>query len=199
MKFYTYRDPIPYVVIEDVFDEVELERIFKELEFLYPKLLPPTQTHTYKDENGQPGKSNQGVFLDDVYQLREFSDILSVNRKLFNPEVKQQLSIASPIFSLIDNLRRDATLISYYEDSDYYLPHSDTSVISMVTWFFKEPKNFIGGDFILTDYNIKIPVKNNCTVIFFGNTKHEVTEIKMIDPSEHCSGRFSMTVFVVQS
>jgi Rps23 Pro-64 3,4-dihydroxylase Tpa1-like proline 4-hydroxylase len=196
MKFFIHREPIPYLIIEDLYEEEELERIYRELEFLHSKLLGPSATGSAKDPDGNILKENKGVFLDEVYRLREFSDILNINRKLFNEEIYNKLLECSPLFALLKNLNADSTLISYYEDASYYKSHRDNSIISMCTWFFQEPKNFTGGDFILSDYNIHIPVKNNQTVIFFSTTYHEVTETKMIDYNKICSGRFSLSTFV---
>ena len=198
MKFTVVKDPIPYVIVEEVFDEDELQRIYRELEFLYPKLLNPEKTGTAKTQDGIPKKKNKGVFLDLLYSIREFSDILTLNRKFFMKDITQEMEKASPVYSLIHNLNHDSTLISYYEDSDYYKQHTDLSVITICTWFFQEPKNFKGGDLFFSDYNICIPVKNNSAVIFFSSIKHEVSEIKMIDKSKVCSGRFTMSMFINQ-
>jgi hypothetical protein len=198
MKFTAYKEPIPYVIIDEVYNEEELQRIYRELEFLYPKLLDPTRTGTATDKNNVPIKKNRGVFLEDLYLLREFSDILTINRKLYTNEVYDELIKASPLFSLIKSLNKDTTLVSYYENSDYYEPHSDSSIITTCTWFFQEPQNFTGGDFILSDYNIRIPVRNNQAIIIFGSIRHEVTEIKMIDSSKICSGRFTLSNFISQ-
>jgi Rps23 Pro-64 3,4-dihydroxylase Tpa1-like proline 4-hydroxylase len=89
----------------------------------------------------------------------------------------------------------DSTLISYYDDGASYFNHADSNAITAVTWFFKSPKNFTGGDFIFTDFNELVELKNNRTVIFFGCYKHEVTEIKIKDKSVPFSGRFTLSQF----
>lgn len=195
MKFNVVKEPIPYLIIENTFSADELALIYKELEFIQPKLQSPFETSAASFPNGEFKKKATGVFLDKVYAIREFSDILRINRKLFDYETRHALTLSHPAYGLIHTTRSDSTLVSYYEDNDYYQSHVDNSAISIVTWFFKEPKNFLGGDFIFSDYNIKITPQNNMTVIFFSCYKHEVTEIKMKDKTVPCSGRFSMSLF----
>jgi Rps23 Pro-64 3,4-dihydroxylase Tpa1-like proline 4-hydroxylase len=196
MKFTIVKEPIPFLLIEDLFNEDELQKIYRELEFLHPKLLDPDNTGSAKNIDGSNRKKNKGVFLEQVYVDRQFSDILCINRKLFGQDIFAKLNECSVAYGIFNHLNIDTTLISYYEDTDHYKSHCDAfTIISMCTWFFQEPKNFLGGDFKFSDYNITIPVKNNQSVIFFSHFKHEVSEIKMIDKFKTCSGRFSMSMF----
>lgn len=194
MKFTIVKDPLPYLYIEDIFSKDDLLLIYRELEFLQPKLLAPEETGTAIND-GVILKQNKGIFLDTLYSHRHFSDILSVNRELFTEQVLDALEQCCPGYGLLRTSTNDGTLISYYEDSDYYKPHEDSASITIVSWFFKEPKNFTGGDFIFSDYNIKTIPKNNSAVIFFSCYKHEVTPIKMINKALPCSGRFAMSLF----
>jgi Rps23 Pro-64 3,4-dihydroxylase Tpa1-like proline 4-hydroxylase len=189
------KEPIPYIVIDKVFTPDELKIIYRELEFIQPKLLSADKTAAAVDENGIIHKQNKGVFLDELYTNRDFSDILTVNRKFYTKESKDVYSQCHPAYSSIHSITKDTTLISYYETSDYYKAHVDRSVISICTWFFKKPKNFTGGDFKFSDYNITIPVRNNMSVVFLSCYRHEVSEITLIDPSVECSGRFTMSMF----
>ena len=189
------KEPLPYIVIDKTFTPDELKLIYRELEFIHPKLLPANQTApAVKD--GVIQKQNKGVFLDQLYNLRDFSDILTVNRKFFTKDNIDAYTKCHPAYASIYTLNKDSTLISYYETSDHYKSHSDSSVISICTWFFKEPKNFTGGDFIFSDYNITIPVRNNMSVVFLGCYPHEVSKINLLDPSIDCSGRFTMSMFL---
>ena len=201
MKFTIVKEPIPYLYIDEIFTPYELRKIYQELEFIQPNLLGPDHTgtaFTIKDETKIDLKKNKGVFLDALFPFRKFSSILTFNRKFFTPEILNNLTKCHPAYNLIYNCNQDNTLISYYEDSEHYGRHSDQSIITINSWFFKEPKNFLGGEFIFSDYNISIPVKNNSSVIFFSCYKHEVTPVKIINKSVECSGRFSMSMFIAQ-
>jgi hypothetical protein len=192
------RNPFPFLQIENLYDEDELKLIWQELNFLnYPdKLQIPEKTGTALDKENIPLKKNKGLFLDTIYPKREISNILTVNRRLFDSEILDIFSELSFGYQSIKHTNDDSTLISYYEDADYYKPHEDNAIYTAVTWFFKEPKAFIGGDFYFSDYNVKIEVQNNMMVLFPSFVKHSVDEIILKDRSLSGYGRYSMTQFV---
>jgi predicted 2-oxoglutarate/Fe(II)-dependent dioxygenase YbiX len=199
MKLTVVTDPIHYIYIEDFYTEEELNLIWLELECylsIPERLLPPEETGSATDEDGNIRKENRGVWLDNVYtqDYRHMSNILNVNQKLFRPEIINQ---QSSWFFKDAHLNTDGTLISYYEDCGYYLKHNDVSYMTACTWFFKEPKKFTGGDFHFCDYDITVECKNNSTVIFPSNLYHSVDTVSI--PHEHRNkgyGRFCMTQFV---
>jgi hypothetical protein len=195
MKCSIINDPVPYLLMEDVYSEEEFKLVQQELEFLQPKLQNPEFTESASITGNVIFKNNTGVFLDSVYLNRNFSDILRINRKFFRQEIFDLAAQCHPSLRLIQTSKRDTTLISYYDNGDYYKPHIDGSVISIVGWVYKEPKNFTGGDFIFSDYNVKVDPKNNSFIMFLSCYKHEVDEVKITDPNKYCSGRFSITTF----
>ena len=192
------RNPFPFLQIENLYDEDELKLIWQELDFLnYPnKLKIPEKTGTALNEENLPLKKNKGLFLDTIYSERELSNILTVNRRLFDSQILNIFSELSFGYQSIKHTNDDSTLISYYENADYYKPHEDTAMYTAVTWFFKEPKAFIGGDFYFSDYNVKIEVQNNMMVLFPSFVKHSVDEIILKDKSLSGYGRYAMTQFV---
>jgi hypothetical protein len=198
MKFTIFKEPIPYLIVDDVFTSEELSKIYQELEFIQPKLLGPDKTGGAQNEKKEYQKNNTGVFLDELFHIRDFSNILTLNRKFFIPEILNNLFKCHLAYELIFNCNRDTTLMSYYEDSEHYKKHKDNSIITINSWFFKQPKNFLGGEFIFSDYNISVPVNNNSCVIFFSCYSHEVTPVKILNKTIPYSGRFSMSMFVSQ-
>ena len=87
-------------------------------------------------------------------------------------------------------------MISYYENNDYYKSHTDLALLTSLTWFFKQPKKFKGGNLTFTDYNVTIEVNANCTVIFPSCIKHEVSELTMKEEDlNNLNGRICMTQF----
>jgi Rps23 Pro-64 3,4-dihydroxylase Tpa1-like proline 4-hydroxylase len=194
MIFTVVKDPIPYLIIDNTYTKDEQVKIYRELDFLSEKLISPDKTGSAINNDGEL-KKNKGLFLDIVYTQREISDILTVNRKIFSPEVISELTKCHYAYNMFSKINSDTTLISYYDDTDSYFSHSDKSPITAVTWFFKSPKNFTGGDFIFTDYNTQVELKNNRTVIFFGCYKHEVTDVKIKNKGVPFSGRFTLSQF----
>lgn len=194
MKFTVVKEPIPFLIIDDTYDSEERTLIYKELDYLFDKLQGAEETSSALNFDGSL-KKNTGLFLESVYTKRQYSNILNVNRKLFNSKVIDHLVECHYAYNLIGITNSDNTLISYYDEGGSYFSHVDNSVITIVNWFFKTPKNFTGGEFKFTDYNLNIELKNNRTIIFFSSFKHEVSEVTIVDKSVPVSGRFTLTNF----
>ena len=190
--------PFPFLEIKNLYNDEELKLIWQELEFLncLDKLEPPENTGTAVDEKTNvPLKKNVGLFLDDIYAKRNLSNILTVNSKLFSEQIINAFSELSFAYEIIKKTNTDRTLISYYENGGYYKPHEDKSIFTAVTWFFKEPKAFTGGDLYFTDYKIQVEIENNMSVIFPSFVKHAVDKIVLKDKSLVGYGRYAMTQF----
>ena len=187
-----------FMVIDNFYSEEELSLILSELKFLSSgDKLVGQDTDAAKEEDGTSFKSNTGVWLGNVYSDLGFSDIHNINRRVFMdfiPNVKT----GEWFFENI-KLSRDYTLLSYYEEGDYYKSHKDESLITVVTWLFEEPKKFQGGDIVFTNFDTKIEVKHGRTVIFPSFLDHEVTEINMINDKDYGQqkGRYSMIQFAL--
>lgn len=199
MKFVETDSPI--VVIDDFYDEKELSLIWLELDFLTnaTKLQPPTETYGAVDKQNNQLKSNHGVFLEDIYRDRKYSNILTLNRKMFSPDISKILVSVSPEFKYIENINYDVTLLSYYENNDFYKGHRDKSVLSYIYWCNKEPKQFTGGDLQFEELNQAIRYKNNRLIVFPSHYIHVVSNVEMQekDVSNKFStfGRYSLSTF----
>ena len=185
-----------YIRIDDFYDEDELALIWEELKFLTyrHKLNPPLKTGQSKPMM----KKNAGLFLDDLYSDRNISNILRVNRKIFSKDVMKKYNDLSEMHENIFNCNQDTTLISYYENEGFYKPHSDTAVVTALTWFFKEPKQFTGGDLVFSAFNKTIEIENNMLLVFPSVVKHEVTAVSMEKdiPKFSRLGRYCMSQFM---
>lgn len=190
-------DPFPYLKIEKMYDEVELQLIEQELDFLNfeEKLESPIETNSAK-KDGIILKENRGLFLDNLYSKREISNILKVNRKIFNKEYLECYSSLSFGYKSILNCNLDTTLISYYENGGYYKPHYDHAFHTALTWFFRTPKQFSGGDLVFSEYNEKIEIQHNLTIIFPSFVLHSVEEVMMDKDLPRGLGRFCMSQFI---
>lgn len=191
--------PIPFVIVDDFFTDDELELIWKEIDFLSDKdkLLKPKDTSSAHDENGKLKKSNLGIFVDDVYCQRETSNILKITRKLFDKNFMDDLIKNNYIFNFYQRATSDRTLLSYYGDKDYYKSHHDDADFTSIIWLYKEPKEFEGGEFKFTDYDIKFECKNNQLIIFPSDLLHEVSEIEL-KSKKPWTGRYSLVNFAYQ-
>jgi hypothetical protein len=189
MKIISYQDPFPHLIVDNFYSSDELKLIWQELDFLchIKKWKSPEMTGTAVDCQDKPMKNNFGLFLDGVdgiYKDRKISNILSVNRKIVDGGPLDEYGKLSFGYQTV-------------LQSHYYKRHNDKAVMTALTWFYKEPKMFFGGDLLFSDYNkFTIPLKNNRAVLFPSFLFHEVEEIRM---PEHKPGygRYCMAQFFV--
>ena len=190
------KEPFEYIIIDNTYTDDELRLIFLELDFwtLSGSLMGIEHTQSARwEHNGLPKKQNKGVFLDDVYVNRNHSNILKFNRKIY----KTELDKPSVILKMIRDSNYDSTLVSYYENEDHYKSHHDELTITALTYLYKQPKAFEGGDLVLTDYEYVFEPWFNRTYIIPGVVNHEVTEVKM--RAEDCGkglGRYCISNFI---
>ena len=196
MKIKNYNETIPYIIIDDYYDEVELQLIWEELEFLsYPiKLKRATEKSGGAVTNGKLVKQNFHRYIDNIYSDRELSNILAVNRKLFIDDMGIMKQHGHWFFKNI-NFTHDWTQVGYYENNDNYGLHRDSAVITSLTWLHKEPKRYTGGNLFL-DGEIEIECVNNRTLIFPSMITHEVTPVQLEE--KYCNqrlGRYCISQF----
>ena len=189
------REPFEYIIIDNTYTDEELKLIFLELDFwaVSGNLMGPEHTGTAKWENGEPKKQNKGVFLDGVYAERSYSNVLKFNRKIYGI----QLDKPSTILNQLKESNHDTTLVSYYENEAHYKSHKDYSVLTAMTYLYKQPKAFEGGDLVLTEYGYAFEPWFNRTYIFPSVVEHEVTPVIM--KPEDCGkglGRYSISAFI---
>jgi len=194
MNIITNKTPFEYIVIDDMYSEDELKLIWREIDFLTPKMKTPAQTGSAIDASNNSYKKNaNGLFLDAVYSDRSVSDLLTLNRKLFDEEIINEGKKLHPIFGFMDFCNSDTTLLNHYTNGGYYAPHRDVAVLSSVT-FFIDDVGFTGGQFEFTDYNVQIEQKNNRTVLFPSTVRHSVTQVQV---PHNGKGRYSMAQFLM--
>jgi predicted 2-oxoglutarate/Fe(II)-dependent dioxygenase YbiX len=195
MKLQVYKQPLEFIVIDDFYEDFELKRIWSELEFLKSKFIKADHTSAATDASGKSLKKSEGIFLDEVYKDKSFSDILNLNQKIFCDAIIEQILNFNPLYKLYlcpDNIY---SLVNYYEDTDYYEPHVDISTFTAITILYKEPKKFDGGVLSFPDYDVNIESKNNRLILFPSMVKHGVSEMKMND-NEQGFGRYSIAQFI---
>ncbi len=190
-----------YMTFENIYDENELDLIWQEAKFLCheDKLLPPKQSGTATDSNGNALKNNKSIWIDQTYIDKNTSNYLKLNKKAINITLlnRNELEKVDINLKLFFTSNYSLTLMSYYENSDYYDSHIDISCYTYIFWMFKEPKLFTGGDLSFPELNQTINVKSNMAVLFPSWLNHKVDKISMCDTIEKykCNGRFSFSTF----
>lgn len=189
------KHPFEYIIIDNTYTEYELKLIFSELDFftLSGKLVGPEHTGTATDGEGRILKNNKGLFLDDVFTNRTLSNILNFNRKIY----KINLNEPSVILKHLHKSNADATLVSYYENNCAYGAHDDTALLTSLTYLYKQPKKFEGGELVLTDYGLVFEPWFNRTYIIPSVVKHEVTKVTMeMSDCNKGLGRYCISNFI---
>lgn len=195
-------DKYKVIILDNFYDQHEYDAILNECVFFAKrdKLKPPSITGA-AEVHGVSLKKGNGIFLDDVFKDRNISDILYYNRKIFNSTIMEELSSIDIFYRNLSMSNKDSTLLNYYENSDYYDSHSDLSTITVVSWFYKEPKIFSGGNiFFENDKEKFVECKNNRVIFFPSFLYHAVDKIEMPENKLGLGlGRFAISQFIRNS
>ena len=196
-----YEFPFPHLIIENFYNDEELELIWEELNFYTkPNKLLPTEKY-----GGVVGfTESKGLLLDGIYKnheegrnYRNISNILTVNRKLFTSGVLDVFSEIHDCCCIANKSNHDITKVRYYHDGEGYKPHTDKGFQFLAfSYFYKEPKKFKGGQLYFPKYDYEIPCDNNSMIIFPGWVEHGVREVS-IKESDYFDGygRYAITSF----
>jgi len=203
LSAYASESPFPHLIIDNFYNEKELELIWEELNF-YTK---PGKLLEAKDYGGVVGYTNaKALMLDAVYRdfsgndgvnYRNLSNILTVNRKLFTSGVLDVFANIHDCCSIANQSNSDTTKIRYYHDGEGYDPHTDKGFQFLAfSYYYKKPKKFTGGQLYFPKYNYEISCDNNSMIIFPGWVEHGVREVK-IEDSDYFDGwgRYAITSF----
>ena len=204
MQVNLYNKSFPYIIVDEFYSSEELRKIWNEIEFLSPEhkwFTPDSHPDDgAKEESGEQMRQNCFRWMDDVYRDSQDSDILTISKKLFTPEI-YRATFGAHSHWFIRDFRANLcnTLLSYYaKTGDNYKPHVDYAVVTCLTWFYKEPKQFDNGD--VTLYNdeekIDIPIKNNRMLIFPSSILHQAHPITTKSAFKDGDGRYCLAQFL---
>ena len=191
-----YEKPFPHLIIKNFYNDEELKLIWEELNF-YTR---PGKFLDAKYFGGVIGKTNShALTLDSVYreEYRHLSNILTVNRKLFDTEVVKTFSEIDDCCSIALTSNWDITKVRYYHDNEYYDPHTDRDFQFLAfSYFYKEPKKFSGGEIYFPDYNYEYSCDNNSIIILPGWVQHGVKQVSITDSHYYDGyGRYCISSF----
>ena len=193
---FLFKDPFPHMIVENFYNDDELKLIWEELDF-YTKDGKLFDAHEF---GGVIDKTNsKAIWLDKIFskKYRNLSNILKVNRKLFDSAVLEAFSSVHDCCSIAKFCNYDVTKVRYYHDGDYYEPHTDKTVQFLgFTYFYREPKKFEGGELIFPKYDYTFDCPNNSLIMMPGWVEHGVSKIS-IKNSDYFDGygRYAVTSF----
>ena len=200
MKVQYINEPFPYIIVDDHYNDEQQDLIWKELDyFTHPSRMESSKVSDAKLDDsakdmttGESLKNNYVVWLDDLFPDRSYSNILRVTQ--LNPD------IIIPHGHWYYNFRtvgKYYTQVLYYQNGNEYKPHYDISVYTSLTWFYKEPKAFTGGDLIFPEFDIKVDLQYNRTIIFPGPLLHQATPLNMKESDLNGMGRYCISQFII--
>lgn len=201
MKIEALSEPFEHIIVYDVFTPDELKNVWAEIEFLHPRLMRVGENGydggSAKDSEGNILKQNSVLELQNVYNYQSnISYILQYMIALYNRTDLAELAMRDLgyYFRLYLKATTHYFKLQYYEDSDGYKAHKDEAVFSSSLFLYKDPKNFVGGDFVFDEHDYTITCETNKMVIFPSVAKHSVTPVKMFNDTP-TTGRYSITTF----
>ena len=204
MREIIHKKPFPHLVIEDFYDKEDLELIWEELKF-YTK---PNKLLGAKEYRGVITKTNaRALELESIYKnwdqkdgpdYRNLSNILTVNRSIFTSGILDTYSKIEDCCRLGNQAVDECTKVRYYHNGEYYKPHTDAAMETLVfSYFYKEPKRFEGGELYFPNYDYEFSCSNNSVIIFPGWVEHGVKKVSIDDNNYYEGlGRYAITTFL---
>lgn len=170
MKIDTAKIPFPCLIANDVYNNDEIDLIDYEYNFLMKK---------------NKINKNQSLVLDEIYNNKNFSDILSVNRKIYDAGFVNIFSEIDPQCKLINQTNFDVTKLISLNKGERY-DYQVESAFNFVSFTF-----FSSGTLLFPEYNYSIDLQNNSLIIFPSHVVYGIDEIKDI------RGKFMCQLFTV--
>jgi len=183
LEIEVYDSPVIHAILRNFCNKEELEMVKTELSGLFHQLKGPEETGTARTVLGDIKKKNKGLFLE------QNSGLPTIIRKYRDSVLISDLERRNWFFGALRSMNNETTLASYYENSGHYKPHTDESVLTAIYYTWSEPKTFEGGDLYFG--NFKVPITNNCLLVFPSWTTHEVKPLTG-------SGRWAISQFLTQ-
>jgi len=196
-------NPFPHLIIRNFYNQEELTLIWEELNFYTKpgKLLGPKDYYGVVDYTNAKALILDEIYVDhserDLPNYRNISNILTVNRKVFDPDILSILENLHPCCTQVSKTKWDFTKVRYYHNDEYYDPHTDISMNFLAfSYFHKKPKKYSGGELYFPEYDYEFDCDDNSIIIFPGWVEHGVKKVSITDSNYFDGfGRYAITSF----
>ena len=198
MQVNYHNEQIPFVVVDSLYNNEEESEIMMELDYLSHsrRLIPPFEDGLAATRNNKNIKNVGCLYLDHFFGNRDTSSILSITEKLFFDDSSLINNHPHWYFDATD-INSHFTHMLYYENTNEYPPHNDTCRMTALTYFYKKPKSFSGGNLLFSDFDIEVECLNNRTIIFPSILQHASTPIIMNEEHQNKKlGKYCITQFL---
>lgn len=194
--------PYPFVLIDSWYSSKEESNVWSEIDFF------ERNNFLKKDSTGGDGSvatyddgiskaKNKRIFLGEIFKNNFASHINNYLYKQRTSEFKEIIQYCQPYHRSFESANAESTMISFYNDGDYYDTHYDSTAWTCLIWMVKEPRNFDGGDFIFPEINHNIELKNNRMVMFPSCFNHQVSKLNYKNKNDTDVGKYTITHFYV--
>ena len=187
-----------YVCVENLYTKKELHFIKNEIQNINYMLdsVPAIQERRTKDSaknvDGSPKMTGNGLMLDAVYSQREYSSILTFNRKIFASPIEEKFIETHPANVAYPRIGKDFTVLNRYSYGHQYGAHFDFASFSAVTFLSLSEKKMLGGELIFTDYDISFKFVDNYCVIFPSWVQHNAMKVESKDDFRYSLSQFGV-------
>tara|TARA_R100000482_G_scaffold82365_1_gene32585 strand:- start:2813 stop:3469 length:657 start_codon:yes stop_codon:yes gene_type:complete len=194
MKILFNESPFFNISLENVFSTEELRIVLKEINSLKQNFKDPRFTESASNQY-EILKNNTGLFLSNTknYESLKTTKIIdkcikkiSINKNWKNNTFKR----------LFNSLEWGSELVNCYKNNDYYKPHVDSGIFSLIFFLWDDTSSFKGGDLYFPEHDYLYKCNNNCGILFFSKELHGVTPIVVNDEK---TSRYSIVVFTTNS
>lgn len=199
MKITPDHVPFPHIIVDDFLPLNIVDNILNELESL--QYTTPDKTGSAQDPEGNYLKNNKGVFLDEIYKDNRHKSIIltEYHKALYDPYILAAAKTFNLLFKYYTLTNFDTTLVSYYENSNYYKEHTDDSLFTALYYVHKQPRKYYGGEIVFNYRGVEYSpaTDNNRLIIFPAIVKHRVEPVS-IDPeyANNGYGRYCISTFM---
>lgn len=198
-----FPEPFEALYIEDTFTQGQIDFIWKELDFVTNRnaMKHWERTKETAGEDMEIEKINNVFYPSLRYQDPSSISPMTVFSKmqLWNEEVFSFYESINPIHEFYRHQNFFTTFVSYYQNADKYDYHRDSCSYTTLTYLYKEPKSFSGGEITLKVKGVEETkeIKNNMSIIFPGVYLHRVSPIVMSEDFGNYStyGRYCISQF----
>lgn len=192
------------VIIDDFFTREELALLQHEAQglTLNGQMQASDQLKSAWDERNPEHivANRKGIFLESVFREWRMSNLIRIpHERLKDADLAASMCQHNSLWRMFTANYAHSHLLNYYEDTDYYDWHEDSTIFTVLCWFCQEPQEFTGGDFVIRNSQGQeqtIEYRTNRVVIIPSCTPHRVTPVAMQGRPYSGKGRYSLTVFV---
>jgi len=175
---------VHYITANNILTPDELQMLWATTEYIIPHMRGPEHT------GASSAKRGTGIFTNLMQPVPTIHHIINDRFKQMLSYIEKNIPLSSPL-QYGKHIRRCDTLVQNYKNNDGYNFHVDLSALTCCYTYFKQPKDFSGGNFCIPSIDVDIEATNNSAIIFPSFLEHAVSDVSTTS-HDKLAGRFSI-------